>query len=238
MISLAFAPDGRSLASGAMSDGAIVLWDLATGRPRRRLGVPPGPVICLAYSPDGRWLASTGDRGRPVRLWDLEGRRGDRLIGSHSHARDPVAFSPDGRLLATAGDDGVVRLWDLATGAELRRVGDPGDRLTGVAFSPDGRMLAATGTDADIRLWDLAEILKSGPSRDRAEPGDGKRARCFSFAARSTTLAALAAGRDPTASHGRPPEVSRANRAEAGASRMGSPGDPARRTPRLARTGR
>jgi WD40 repeat protein len=148
-----------------MGDGAVILCDLATGRPRRRLDVPSGPLIGLAYSPNGRWLASTSPLERPVRLWDLEGRQGDRLIGSSSNSRDALAFSPDGRLLATAGADRGAQLWDLATGEELRRVGEPGDCLTGVAFSPDGRMLAATGTDADIRLWLLADLL--GAERQR-----------------------------------------------------------------------
>src|SRR6516164_9342259 len=30
---------------GGIGDRAILLWDLATGRPRRRLGVPPGPCF-------------------------------------------------------------------------------------------------------------------------------------------------------------------------------------------------
>jgi WD40 repeat protein len=114
VISLAFAPDGRTVASGSQRDPVIVLWDLATGRPRRRLSVPPSFVSCLAYSPDGRWLASSSALEVPVRLWDLEGRRGDRLIGSHSHTNEPVAFSPDGRMLAATGTDADIRLWDLA----------------------------------------------------------------------------------------------------------------------------
>jgi WD40 repeat protein len=153
------------LASGSHDDETILLWDLATNRPRGRLGVPPEPVISLAFSPDGHWLASIGDRGRHGRLWDLEGRQGDRPLEALSRARDPLAFSPDGRLLATAGEDGAVRLLDLATGVRLCRVGGPDDRLTGVAFSPDGRSLAATWDDADIRLWDLGDLLKP-----RAEP--------------------------------------------------------------------
>src|SRR5262249_13631545 len=134
-----------------------LLWDLATGRPRRRLSVPPGCVFALVYSPDGGWLASTRLCERPVRLWDLKSGRGDRLIGSHSHTRAAVALSPHGRALPAGGVDGIGRLWDVATGAELRQFSIPGDRLSGVAFSPDGRTLAASGTDADIRLWDLAQ---------------------------------------------------------------------------------
>jgi WD40 repeat protein len=165
VISLAFAPDGRPLASGASAIGR------SSSGTSPRAGRDGGwacrraRVSYLALSPDGRWLASTGDVERPVRLWDLEGRREDRLIESHSQSSEPVAFSPDGRLLAAAGDDGAVRLWDLATREELRRVGGPRDWLTGVAFSPDGRTLAATGTDADIRLWDLGELLKPRAGR-------------------------------------------------------------------------
>ena len=58
VLSLAFAPDGRSLASGGgIGDQAIIVWDLATGGQRLRL-VTPGFVTALAYSPDGSLLAS------------------------------------------------------------------------------------------------------------------------------------------------------------------------------------
>ena len=109
---------------GAASDEAIVLWDLAAGRPQRRLGVPPGPVPCLAYSPDGRWLASAGTYERAVRLWDLEGRRGERLIGSHSRAQGPSG------LLARRADAGHGRRrWGrAAVGPRDGRGAAPGRR--------------------------------------------------------------------------------------------------------------
>jgi WD40 repeat protein len=139
----------------------IILWDPATGRPRRRLDVPIGEISSLAYSPDGDWLISMSYLERLTRLWDLEGGRRDRIIDGHSQGNQPMAFSPDGRILAMA-DDGAVRLRDMATGAELSRLGEPDDRLFGLAFSPDGKVLAATGIDPDIRFWDLADVLGRG----------------------------------------------------------------------------
>ena len=59
--SLAYSPDGQSLATGAQ-DGTVRLWDPVTGHERAILHGSPGPVE-LSFSPDGRRLAAiTGDR--------------------------------------------------------------------------------------------------------------------------------------------------------------------------------
>jgi WD40 repeat protein len=65
ILSLAFSPDGASLASG--SGGVVKLWDAHTGQESLALHRPHG-VGALAFSPDGKILA-TGDGGGTARLW-------------------------------------------------------------------------------------------------------------------------------------------------------------------------
>lgn len=172
VVTLAFSPDGRTLATGSL-DGDIRLWDLRSGGCRKALKGHRGAISSIAYSPDGKTLASgacaaTGE----VKLWDVaEGRERARnarpifrdLAGMFesleaafgSRGKDSalapvraIAFSPDGQSLAAVGDDRVVRLLDAATGQPLETFGrhsDRGDVTTSAAFSPDGRILA-TGT--------------------------------------------------------------------------------------------
>ena len=61
-ISLAFAPDGRSLASaaGTIEDRAILISDLDTGRPRMRLTGMQSAMLSIAFSPDGSRMAGAG----------------------------------------------------------------------------------------------------------------------------------------------------------------------------------
>jgi len=168
--SVAFAPDGKSLAS-ASSDGTVRLWDPATGREVRRLVGHDGRVYSVAFAPDGKSLASASSDGT-VRLWDpATGREVRRLV---RHDPDPalltvrerrlvrhdrsfysVAFAPDGNSLVTGGADATTRIWDTASGKELHR--SPCRHATGVGvwavtFSRDGRKILTSDGDTILIL--------------------------------------------------------------------------------------
>ncbi|MER6134376.1 helix-turn-helix domain-containing protein [Streptomyces sp. NPDC001815] len=106
-LSLAFSPDGLTLATASSSSGAVKTWDTRTGRLQGSFSVG-GEVASLAFSSEGRTLAASSVRG--VQLWDLATSQLRITLPVRSLA--PVAFSPDGRTLAI-GTDSSVGLWNV-----------------------------------------------------------------------------------------------------------------------------
>jgi WD40 repeat protein len=153
--SVAWAPDGRRLASCDL-DGSLRIWETdAAGRQVAALGGGRvGALRSVAWSPDGRRVAAGGDDGT-VRVWDTaaSGAAPAELAG-HEASVWSVAWSPDGRRLASAGTDATVRLWEPAGSdrpVEVLR-GHRGS-VWAVAWSPDGRRVAAGGADRIVRVW-------------------------------------------------------------------------------------
>ncbi|WP_184503528.1 WD40 repeat domain-containing serine/threonine protein kinase [Streptomyces botrytidirepellens] len=114
VLSVAFSPDGKTLATGGTDDD-VRLWNVAAGRRTATLSDSyQAQVEDMAFSPDGKTLAVPGGNG--LLLWNVAARKPRAILTTGSQEADntihDVAFSPDGRLVA--GHDGearTVRLW-------------------------------------------------------------------------------------------------------------------------------
>jgi hypothetical protein len=131
--SLAFSPDGKTLATASVY-GSVLLWDLRSGKraatlqafdPDSKAEENFNPAFSVAFSPDGGTLAVGTLRG--LRFWDVKSGRPSPLQGPPVTVWS-VAFRRDGKTLATAeaerkpepehGGFGKfskprVRLWEL-----------------------------------------------------------------------------------------------------------------------------
>jgi cytochrome c len=115
---VAFVPGGK-LALAAGDDGAVAVWDLATGKLAHRFTGHTAKIAGLAVSADGRWAASAS-WDHTVRLWDLTRREPGPVLEGHQGPVNAVAFSADGERVYSASADGTIGLWLTADGSFQR----------------------------------------------------------------------------------------------------------------------
>jgi WD40 repeat protein len=184
---VAFAPDGRTLATGGDSDtpGGPRLWDLATAKERP---LPPALVTqlgALAWSADGRLLA-TGTRGGAIHLWDAATGKPVPAPAGHDGGAKPSGFLPDGTL--AVHDDHGLWLWPAPpakTGPKLAWAGKayPGPPV----LSADGKRFGAQLDSHEVALIETA----TGRERCRLDAGHETH---FALARDGATLATTGDG--------------------------------------------
>jgi WD40 repeat protein len=117
--SIAFAPDGKSLAAALLSENSIHLWDVASGRELCQFRGHPegwrnGWVYALCFSGDGKTLFS-GSQDRSIRLWDVRSGTEYLSLQGHRGGVRALALSPDGTRLASGSQDCTILIWDLVS---------------------------------------------------------------------------------------------------------------------------
>ena len=153
VFSVAFSPDGSTLASGS-DDNTIHLWNAHDGTLMRKLLGHTDSVFSVAFSPDENIIAS-GSWDNTLRLWNANTEQHMHTLERHTSDVLSVAFSPDGTTLASGSADATICLWDTHTGQHIRTIsGYWQDDYNCVAFSPDGTTLASGDGKSSIKLWD------------------------------------------------------------------------------------
>ena len=206
---VAWAPDGKTLASLSTINGEVKLWDVVAQKERATLRSDLGNSYGLAFTPDGKTLVvgyqknddKTGPTGG-IALWDVAtGQRRKLLRHSPPRGAAQLALTPDGRTIVAvenwrdpksgAHKTGVT-LWAVATG---KARADAADNVRGTtALSPDGKVLAWSGyvfkdgrvVAVSVRRRDLKQ-KKDLP--ELPNPVSKNSLSCLAFSADGRTLA-------------------------------------------------
>jgi len=175
--SVAFSPDGKTLAAGygvEDGDGGVLLFDATRGvwHAAQRLLATEGRIVSVAFSPDGKTLAAAYRAvfGGASGVLLLSPKRSQPALVQGLPASGGVwsrmAFSPDGKTLAGSGDKRVVLL-DAESHQQLQAEGlAVTGSIRGVAFSADGKTLAVGYAE---RIGASGAVLFDAKSRQRLE---------------------------------------------------------------------
>ncbi|KAJ7269818.1 quinon protein alcohol dehydrogenase-like superfamily [Mycena rebaudengoi] len=205
MNTLAYAPDGQTIATGG-DDGKVKVWSTHTGfcfvtftehtapissvafakhgtydlvRYRNfRTFTSPSPVqfSALAVDPSGEVVAAGSTDSFEVFMWSVQtGKLLDVLTG-HEGPISSLAFSPSGaNQLASGSWDRTVRVWSLSSD------------VLAVTFRPDGKELAASTLDGQITFFDVDEGKQTNVIEGRKDVAGGRKADDRVSAANSTS---------------------------------------------------
>jgi WD40 repeat protein len=172
---VAFSPDGRSLAVGPIMDRTLRIWDVPTGKEIRRVDFEKDAIAVWpeAFTSNASYLiVRSGRISRPTQISVVDLATGKR----HAEIKPidgkigGVVRSPDSKVLAMLEGNGLglagatnrISFWDVPSGQTIRSIAPgTGIDLLQIVFSPDGKTISGHGslvgrprTTVALREWD------------------------------------------------------------------------------------
>lgn len=133
--------DDKHLITGS-SDSDLIVWDINTYEPIKRLQKHTGGVLDVAL--DAKHIVSCSKDSHII-VWDRETLEAKAVLTGH---RGPVnAVQLRGDFLVSASGDGIARLWDLRTMKLTKEFSAKERGLAAVEFSEDMKYVLAGGND-------------------------------------------------------------------------------------------
>ena len=165
---MAFTPDGGSVAT-LSADGAVTLWDAASGKVLKTL-LKPQDNIDFAVLSANTGLAVLSNSTKATTAWDVNSaaKLGSNDGNSLPRGIDDILVAPDGSEFWLSGfgsnNAQLIQAWDAKTGSFTRSLQGIGlHYVVSLALSPDGkaivgisRLALSSKVEYSLMTWDAA----------------------------------------------------------------------------------
>jgi WD40 repeat protein/serine/threonine protein kinase len=164
-----YSADGKQIVT-ACGDGAVRIWDAASGRLLHQLHRDGAKLryYLVAMSADGKLVAAIDVKGELAEVWDASTGISLAELRNDASWFPSIEFSSNGLLATSGGND--VRVFDVRTWAQAVAISGP--HIHGLSWDPSGQQLLTGSADGDVSLWRIPSGERVHHLREVGEPVD------------------------------------------------------------------
>jgi WD40 repeat protein len=133
------------------SEKSLIIWDLASCKPIRKISDHGDWINCVWMSSGGERVVSGG--WGSIIIWDVE--RGAEIRRFKQSGVGSVQCSPDGKILVSAASDQTVTLWNLAETRQHHAYGHS-RWVSALGISANGMCAISGSDDEKLIVWDAS----------------------------------------------------------------------------------